>query len=177
MGLRICLVAAVAENNVIGSGGGMPWRLPSDLRRFKELTMGKPILMGRKTYESIGKPLPGRTNIVLTNSDDFHAEGIRIVHSVVEAMDVAEEAAGKADAEEVMVIGGASLYERLMDRAERLYVTHVAGTPAGDTYFPEIDPEVWSCLTREPMIRGVDDSTGTSFAIYDRIKTDQAAEE
>lgn len=140
---RIALIAAMTENRVIGRENRLPWRLSADLRRFKSLTMGKPVIMGRKTYESIGKPLPGRSNIVVTRDPDYRAQGCRVVHSLEQAL---EAAAGH---DEVMVIGGAQLYRQTLDRAERMYLTLVKTELDGDTLFPQIEMRHWRELERE----------------------------
>jgi dihydrofolate reductase len=139
---RIALIAAMAENRVIGRENRLPWRLSADLRRFKSLTMGKPVIMGRKTYESIGKPLPGRSNIVVTRDPDYRAPGCRVVHSLEQAL---EAAAGH---DEVMVIGGAELYRQTLERAERMYLTLVKTEVDGDALFPDIQPQQWRELER-----------------------------
>lgn len=135
--MTVSIIAAVARNGVIGRDGHLPWRLSDDLKHFKRVTIGKPIVMGRKTYASIGKPLPGRENIVLTRDPQLQAEGCTVVHSVEEAL----KAAGNA--EEVMVIGGAAVYAALLPQADRLYVTEVHAEVAGDVQFPDIDPTAW----------------------------------
>ena len=140
---RIALIAAMAENRIIGRENRLPWRLPADLRRFKSLTMGKPVIMGRKTYESIGKPLPGRSNIVVTRDPDYRAPGCQVVHSLEQAL---EAGAGHA---EVMVIGGAELYRQALGRAQRMYLTLVRAEVEGDTLFPDIEPQQWRELERE----------------------------
>lgn len=137
------LIWAQDEKGLIGKEGRLPWRLPADLARFKKVTMGKPILMGRTTYESIGKPLPGRTNIVLTYQADFQAEGCSVVHSIEEA----KQAAG--DSEEIMVIGGAKIYEQLLPHATKAYMTLIHATFDGDTWFPEVDMKGWHKILRE----------------------------
>ena len=140
---RIALIAAMAENRIIGRENRLPWRLQADLRRFKSLTMGKPVIMGRKTYESIGKPLPGRSNIVVTRDPDYRAPGCQVVHSLEQAL---EAGAGHA---EVMVIGGAELYRQALGRAQRMYLTLVRAEVEGDTLFPDIEPQQWRELERE----------------------------
>ena len=134
---RIAIIAAMAENRVIGRENRLPWRLSADLRRFKSLTMGKPVIMGRKTYESIGKPLPGRSNIVVTRDPDYRAPGCQVVHSLDQAL---EAAAGH---DEVMVIGGAELYRQTLERAERIYLTLVKAELDGDALFPRIETRHW----------------------------------
>lgn len=151
--MRLVLVAAVAENGVIGVDGEMPWHYPTDLRRFKETTMGHPVLMGRKTYESIerrlGGPLPGRTNIVLSRQETLDLpEGTVHAESVEEALEQAEDALDNDDA--VYAIGGETVYAELIDRADELIITEIPETTAGDTYFPEIGPE-WDEQDRETV--------------------------
>jgi dihydrofolate reductase len=145
---EIILVVAAAENGVIGKDGAMPWHLPADLRRFKRLTTGKPVIMGRKTFQSIGKPLPGRHNIVLTRAPDWHAEGVTIVHNLAEAI----AAAGmhpKARAETIMVIGGADIYAQALPIATAIELTRIAVAPAGDSFFPDPDPVHWALVWQE----------------------------
>lgn len=134
----ISLIVAASTNNVIGAGGDLPWRLSADLQRFKAVTMGKPIVMGRKTYESIGRPLPGRQNIVITRQAGYAAEGCTVVSSPDEAI----QAAG--DAGEVMIIGGGHIYKAFLPRAERIFLTRVHAEIDGDTFLPEIPDEHWS---------------------------------
>jgi dihydrofolate reductase len=141
--MHISLIAAMARNRVIGLDNQLPWRLSADLQRFKALTMGKPIVMGRKTYESIGKPLPGRTNIVVTRDTGYSADGCRVVHSIDEAL----LAAG--DCDEVMIMGGADLYSQMLPRADRLYLTEVQADVSGDARFPGFDKAQWQELERE----------------------------
>jgi dihydrofolate reductase len=160
---EIALIAAVAENGVIGVDGEMPWHLPADLRHFKETTMGHPVVMGRLTYESIaadiGGPLPGRTNIVLSRgSPDLPAEVV-VVDSIQRAVDAAREAAG--DTERVYVIGGATIYEQFLPRADRLVLTEIHDAYEGDTRFPSWDRSEWTERSRE-------DHDGFSFVEYDR---------
>jgi len=143
--MKLSLIAAVSCNRVIGANNRMPWHLSADLKRFKAITWGKPILMGRKTYESIGRPLPGRLNIVLTHDRHFQADGCAVVHALEDAMALA------ADADELMVIGGASLYERFLADADRLYLTLIEREFGGDTYFPEISLENWREVAGETI--------------------------
>jgi len=133
----ISLIVAVSTNNVIGADGDLPWRLSDDLKRFKAVTMGKPIVMGRKTYESIGRPLPGRQNIVITRQGGFTAEGCDVVQSTAEAVEVAE------GADEIMVIGGSQIYAVFLPLAERIYLTRVHTEVEGDVFFPPLDEEEW----------------------------------
>lgn len=140
----ISLIAAMDKNRVIGkSGNELPWRLPADLKRFKSVTLGKPIIMGRKTFESIGRPLPERTNIIITRSEKYEAPGCVVVHSPEKALSAA------GDAPEVMIIGGAEIFARFLPLAKRLYFTHVSGEFEGDIYFPSLDPKEWREIFRE----------------------------
>ena len=137
---RISLIAAMDRNRVIGRDNEIPWRLPAEMKWFRSVTMGKPILIGRKTYESIGRPLPGRLNIVLTRNKDFVAEGCTVVHSIGEVKTaVAEE-------DELMVIGGAYLYEQMLPLADCLYLTYIEADVGGDTFFPEFSLEEWKIV-------------------------------
>ncbi|WOJ89705.1 dihydrofolate reductase [Methylocapsa polymorpha] len=168
----LAIVAAIAKNGVIGDGNRMPWRLPSDLKRFRAITMGKPLLMGRKTFQSIGQPLPGRETIVITRDRDFdpsagagNAPGVHIAHELDAALALAQERAAAMDAEEVIVAGGGDLYEILIDRAARMHLTFVDLEPQGDVRFPAIDWSAWVEERRvapEPM--AMDETT---FAFVD----------
>ena len=142
----ISLVLAMASNGVIGANGALPWRIPEDMRRFKALTMGKPCIMGRKTWDSLPKkPLPGRTNIVVTRDTKFAADGAVIVHSLDEAL----SRAASENPEEIMVIGGAEIYKATLPRATRIYLTEVEGDFAGDARMALFDPAIWKEVTRE----------------------------
>jgi dihydrofolate reductase len=147
---RLVLVAAVAENGVIGLDGGMPWRLPGDLKHFKRTTLGKPVIMGRRTFDSIGrKPLPGRPNIVLTRDRNFRADGVISAATVDEAIQAAEREAAKSGADEIAIIGGSTLYEETLPRADRLYLTEVHANPKGDTRFPSFNRAEWREISRD----------------------------
>lgn len=139
----ITLIVAAADNGVIGRDNALPWHLPDDLKRFKQLTLGKPIVMGRRTFESIGKPLPGRQNIVLTRDANYRREGVTVVHDA----DAAVRAAGEAA--EIMVIGGAELFRLFLPRAGRVHLTRVHGDIAGDVSWPPLDPHEWKEVGRE----------------------------
>jgi len=139
----ISIIAAMDRNRLIGNRNQLPWHLPADFAHFKAVTMGKPIIMGRKTYESIGRPLPGRINIVLSRNPDVHYDGVTCVSSFDDALDVA------ADAEELMIIGGSTIYEMLMPRVDRMYLTYVDAEFEGDAWFPDVDEKVWSESTSE----------------------------
>jgi dihydrofolate reductase len=159
--MPVSLVAAVAANRVIGRGGALPWRLPADLAHFKTLTMGHPVLMGRKTYESIGAPLPGRRNIVLTRDRGFLAPGCRIVHSLEEARETAGDA-------ELFVIGGAAVYSLCLPRADRLHITHIDAEPSGDAFFPVIDAEAWIAASARPGELDAENTLPHRFVVYER---------
>ena len=137
--IKLALIVAVADNGVIGRNNALPWRLPEDMRLFKRVTMGKPIVMGRKTFESIGKPLPGRTNIVITRNPAFQAEGVKVVPSLAAALELATNIAQRDGAEEAVVIGGAEIYRATLPQANRLYVTEVHTVVEGDAVLPAID--------------------------------------
>lgn len=161
---RISLIAALDENGVIGDGGQIPWRLPADLRYFKRVTMGKPLIMGRKTHESIGRPLPGRKNIVLTRNRDYEAPGCTVVHSMEEAL------AAAGDAKEVMVAGGGEVYGQFLPRADRLYLTFVGAAVEGDTRFPPFDPQQWRLVFEEGHPAGDDNPFPYRFTVFERRK-------
>jgi dihydrofolate reductase len=166
--IAVVLLAAVADNGVIGRDNALPWRLSSDLRRFKALTMDKPVVMGRKTYLSIGKPLPGRTNIVVTRDPNFAADGVVVAASVDAALATAREDARRRGAGEIMVIGGTEIFAQTMPLADRLEITHVHVRPAGDTFFPPIDSKLWREVARQDHPAGPQDEAGVSFVTYER---------
>ena len=160
--MMISLIAAVADNGVIGRDGGLPWRLAADLKRFKQLTMGKCLVMGRKTYESVGRPLPGRTSIVVTRDPGWRAvPGVLVAHSL-------EEALGLAAGEEVFLAGGESLYEEGLTRADRLYLTHVHAEVEGDTRFPEVDFDRWKVVREEHHEADGKNAFAQTFRVYER---------
>jgi dihydrofolate reductase len=166
--VRIAFVVAAAENGVIGRDGRLPWRLPSDLKRFRKLTLGKPIVMGRKTYDSIGKPLDGRDTIVVTRQRDFGAAGVHVASSVEDAIALGQKLAAKRGAEEVMIVGGEEIFRRALKHAKRVYLTLVHATPPGDTRFEPPDPQTWRETAREPMPRGPNDQFSADFIVLDR---------
>ena len=165
---KIVLVVAVAKNGVIGRDGDLPWRLPSDLKRFKQLTLGKPVLMGRKTWDSIGKPLPGRPNIVVTRDASFAAPGAEVVSSLDEGLAAARRDAQELGADEICVIGGGQIYAQVFDRADVLHVTHVEADVEGDTRFPDIDPADFEKILEESIPQGEKDSHATRFVTWRR---------
>src|SRR5687767_899790 len=138
MTVPIAMIAGVARNDVIGADGGIPWKIPSDMGFFKRMTMGKPIVMGRKQYETVGRPLPGRTNIVVTRQAGYQPEGVIVVHSLDAGLETAKRIAAAEGASEVMVIGGGGIYAQAIARADRLYISHVDLAPEGDVLFPPI---------------------------------------
>jgi dihydrofolate reductase len=162
------LIAAVADNGVIGRDGALPWRLSGDLKRFKAETMGKPVVMGRRTFASIGRPLPGRANIVLTRDPTFRAEGARIAHDLDAALAIAEEEAMRMQANEIAIIGGAALYAETLPRAHRIYLTEVHGSPPGTAFFPAFDRTDWRESAREGPHQGAGETFPYSFVVLDR---------
>ncbi len=161
----ISIIVAASANNVIGAEGDLPWRLSDDLKRFKAITMGKPIVMGRKTWDSIGRPLPGRQNIVITRQAGFVAEGCDVVASAGEAI------AATAGADEVMVIGGSQVYSLFLPNAERLYLTRVHAEVAGDAFFPPINESQWRLVNDEPHSADDQNAFDYSFRTYERAST------
>ena len=160
---HLSIIAAVAHSRVIGRGGELPWRLSRDLRRFKRLTMGHSIIMGRKTFESIGRLLPGRHTIVVTRQPDWTFDGAVICHSLQEAVRVTQP--GETEA---FVIGGASLYATALPLAERMYLTHVEADVAGDTYFPIWNPANWEIVSQESHPADAENDYATRFVVYTR---------
>ncbi len=167
--MMIGIHVAIAENGVIGREGGLPWRLSTDLKRFKADTMGKPVIMGRKTFESVGKPLPGRLNIVVTRQTGWRAEGVETAASLNEAIDRARMAAREMpDADEICIAGGGRIYAEALPLADRLHVTHVLASIQGDTFFPPIDPKIWREIHAIDVPAGERDSYPTRQSVYER---------
>ncbi len=166
--MEIVLVVAIAENGVIGADGAIPWRLKSDMKRFKALTVNKPVVMGRKTFISIGRPLPGRTNIVVTRDPDFRAAGAVVTHSFRDARAIALGDALRRFATEIAIIGGAEIYAQWMDDADRLEITEVHASPEGDTRFATIDAKMWEEVSRVRNPAGEGDSADFSYVTYRR---------
>ncbi len=158
----ISLIVAASTNGVIGVDGDLPWRLSDDLKRFKALTTGKPVIMGRKTWDSIGRPLPNRQNIVITRNPDFTANGCDIVSTPEQAIDVAD------NADELMIIGGGTIYEIFLDKATRVYLTRVHAEIDGDTFFPELDSGVWTEVARTTHPADERHSVAFDFIDYER---------
>ena len=168
---KIVLVAAGAENGVIGRDNALPWRIRSDLQHFKRITIGRPVVMGRKTYESIGKPLKDRTNIVITRDPDYAPGGVVVARSVEKAMQMARADAERRGADEIAVIGGSGVFKETMARADRLEITLVHMEPRGDTYFPPIDPHMWQESRRVRQEAAPQDDADISFITYERVRS------
>ena len=166
--IAIVLVAAVADNGVIGRDNALPFRQSSDLKRFKALTIGRPVLMGRKTFLSIGKALPGRTNIVVSRNADFAAAGAVVAADLDFAMQAARGDALRRGVNEIAVIGGADIFARLMPLADRLEITHVHARPDGDTHFPPIDASEWRAVERSELPAGPRDEASATCVTYAR---------
>lgn len=158
----VTLMVAMADGRVIGRDNRMPWHLPADLAHFKRVTMGKPVVMGRKTFASIGRPLPGRTNVVVTRDRAFRAAGITVVHSLDEALDAC------GDAAEAMVIGGGEIYAAALPRARRIHLTEVHAEVDGDTHFPALDPAAWREVARESRPADERNAHAVSFVTLER---------
>ncbi len=164
--MKIVLVAAIGENNVIGRAGQLPWQLKSDLKHFRSVTIGKPVVMGRKTYELIGKPLKDRTNIVLTRDLSLKVPGGVLATSLDAALAIARQDAAKRGVDEIMVIGGSDVFEATMAMASQLEITHVHAAPEGDALFPPIDPTVWREVTRKDYAAGPEDDANFTVVTY-----------
>ena len=164
----ISIVVAMGENGVIGRDGGLPWYIPGDLKLFKHTTMGKPIIMGRKTWESLGQPLPGRPNIVITRNKNYKAADAHVAHSLDQALSVAKSLAVALKEEEIMIIGGADIYQLAMTEADRLYLTEVALSPHGDAFFPKFDAGQWREISRTAY-PSLDGAASYTLVIMDKI--------
>lgn len=172
-GLPIVLVAAVARNRIIGGGNKLLWRLSTDLKRYKTLTWGKPMIMGRKTFESIGKALPGRETVVITRNRDFAVPGVHVAPTLEAALEIARERATAMGAGEIIVAGGGEIYAQAMPLATRLEITEVDLAPEGDTYFPEVDAHAWRLVQRTAhgpggLELGPNDEAPFTFVTYER---------
>ncbi|WP_455480350.1 dihydrofolate reductase [Bartonella sp. B12(2025)] len=168
MSFPVYLIAAVAKNGVIGREGTMPWHLSTDLQRFKALTFGNPIIMGRKTWDSLGRPLPGRTNIVITRNRAFTAEGAVITHSLSQACSIAKKVASQNDAEAVFIIGGGEIFQQGFNIADKIFLTEVLASIEGDSFFPVFDKEKWTIVQTQYIPEGDKDSHPTCFVVYER---------
>jgi dihydrofolate reductase len=161
----ISFVVAAATNNAIGKDGKLPWHLPNDMRHFKNVTWGMPVVMGRKTFESLGKALPGRKNIVITRQPGWTAEGVLVVKNIEDALFIVKE----ADAKEAMVIGGGEIYKTLFPKAWRIYLTRVEAEPEADTFFPSIRPEEWHLMSQQDHEADAKNAYNYSFQVWERI--------
>jgi dihydrofolate reductase len=166
--MKLVLIAAVGENNVIGKDGQLPWKIRSDLRHFRALTLDRPVIMGRKTFQSIGKALDRRSNIVITRDPKFSAEGVEKAPDFKAALVLAGKDAKARGVDEVMVIGGSGVFAEALPLADRLEITHVHAAPEGDVFFPPIDPKVWREEKREERPAGPNDDADFSVATYSR---------
>jgi dihydrofolate reductase len=163
--MKLAIIVATDEQGLIGKDNDLPWKLSADLQYFRRVTMGKPIIMGRNTHDSIGRALPGRKNIIVTKNKAYQAEGCTVVHSVDDALLACEQV------EEVMVMGGASLYEQFLPRADKLYLTQVhASISGGDTWFPEWHKNEWLEISREDYLADEKNDYAYSFIVYEKIK-------
>jgi dihydrofolate reductase len=166
----IALVVAMGENRAIGKDDDLPWRLSSDMRYFRRITLGKPIVMGRRTFESLGRVLDQRLNIILTRDPDYAVEGAAVVHSLRKALDIAGNEAKRAAVDEIMVIGGEELFREVLPQAGRIYLTEVHAAPEADTWFPEFDRRKWREVSRQAHKAGPKDDHDFSFVVLDRTE-------
>ncbi|MDX1514251.1 MAG: dihydrofolate reductase [Gammaproteobacteria bacterium] len=164
--MTLSLIVAMAKNRVIGRDNALPWHLSADLKRFRRITMGRPVVMGRKTFESIGRPLDGRQNVVITRNPQFRPEGVTVAGSV-------DEALSKAEGDEVMVIGGQTIYEQVLPRADRIHLTLIDRAFEGDAEFPAIDEDEWREVEREDVAPGRDAEFGYSFVTLERVTSNK----
>lgn len=165
--VKVALIAAVPRNHIIGADGDMPWYLPSDFKFFKATTMGKPMVMGRKQFETVGRPLPGRTNILVTRREGYQPDGVLVINDLDAAIDHAKQIAVADNVDEVMIIGGGEIYAATIDKADRLYITHIDAAPEGDTVFPKID-QSWVEVDRPAFEPHERDTESYYIATYER---------
>ncbi|WP_336279534.1 dihydrofolate reductase [Bartonella sp. CB175] len=168
MTFPVYLIAAVAKNGVIGREGAMPWHLSTDLKRFKSLTWGRPIIMGRKTFDSIGRPLPERVNIVISRNRAFAAEGVIIAHSLSQAYSIAKRVASQNGADATFIIGGGEIFKQGLSIADKIFLTEVLDFIEGDSFFPVFDKKKWAITQTQYVPQGDKDSHATRFIIYER---------
>ncbi|MEO0443322.1 MAG: dihydrofolate reductase [Pseudomonadota bacterium] len=166
---KLAIIVAMANNRTIGKDNKLLWHLPEDLKHFKRITMGKPMIMGRKTFESIGRPLPGRLNIVLTRQSDWHYDGVKAVSSIDEAMKVATAQAFIDGVDEVMLIGGAELYQATLAMADTLYLTRVDADLNGDAFFPEVSDHQWRETSRQAFSASETNPYDYAFCVLEKI--------
>jgi dihydrofolate reductase len=160
----ISLLVAMDKNQLIGKDNDLPWRLPADLAYFKRVTMGHPIIMGRKTYDSIGRPLPGRENIIVTRDTSYEAEGCKVIHSIEEIVKMNEQTD-----QELFVIGGAEIFKEILPHSDRLYITEINEVFDGDTYFPAFDKAEWKVISKEQGIKDEKNPYDYTFLVYEKI--------
>lgn len=160
----ISLLLAMDKNQLIGKDNDLPWRLPADLAYFKRVTMGHPIIMGRKTYDSIGRPLPGRENIIVTRDTSYKAEGCKVIHSIEDIVKMSEETD-----QELFVIGGAEIFKEILPHSDRLYITEIEEEFEGDTYFPAFDKDEWKIISKEKGIKDEKNPYEYTFLVYEKI--------
>ena len=170
MSPRIALIAAAASNGAIGLEGGMPWHISEDLKYFKRVTMGAPVIMGRKTYASIGSALPGRANIVITRNTAFSSDDADVVYDVAAGLRKAQAIAEIDGSAEVFVIGGAEIYAQVLAAADRIYLTEIDGEFPGDAFFPDLDTTQWREVSREPRAPEMEGGPVFSFVVYTRMR-------
>ena len=168
--MKISIIAALGNNRIIGNKNSLPWSLPSDMEHFKKLTMGKPIIMGQKTFESIGKALPDRENIILSRDLNYSIPGCQVAHSLDEAIELAEKSSLGKKSQEVMICGGASVYVQYLPRAERMYLTFIDNDFEGDVFFPEFDVSDWQEVERVSCQSDQKNKYGYSFVVLERKK-------
>ena len=166
--MRICIVVAMAENRTIGRAGDLPWRISADLKQFKELTVGHPVIMGRNTFQSIGRPLADRTNIIITRNREFETDGVEITHSLDSALDLGRDIAIHNGVDDVMVAGGGAIYAIALAEANRVYMTEVHRAYDGDTVFPELDDNIWQVISRERHEPETHNGPAFSFLVIDK---------
>ncbi len=169
----LSIIAAIGKNNSLGKDNHLLWQMPADMKHFKEITTGHTVIMGRKTFESIGRPLPNRTNIVITRETNYSPDGVDVVHSIEEALKIASLEQGRKfeenqDEVEVFVIGGGQIYTEAIEKANKLYITEIESSPEADTFFPEIKMDVWKELSREPHMPDEKNPLPYSFVTYSR---------
>jgi dihydrofolate reductase len=170
--MKISFIVAVAQGGVIGHRGGLPWHLSADLRYFKRTTMGRPLVMGRKTWDSIGRPLPGRANIVVTRQPDFFAAGVQVTHDLDEALALARRVAERDGPGELMVIGGAQIFDAVRPRADRIYLTEIHARYSGDVFFEAPAPARWRETSRSARLTDERSGLDYTFVVYDRQEID-----
>jgi dihydrofolate reductase len=173
MTVAVAIIAAVAANGVIGNNNLIPWHLPSDFAHFKRMTVGKPLIMGRRTFESIGRPLPRRTNIVVSRQEGYQPDGVIVISSLDAALEHAQEIAQADRANEVMIGGGAEIYAQALPLADRLYITHVGASPQGDAYFPAVNLEQWKESGVIDVPASPEDSAAFRIKVYRRAPNSQ----